>query len=398
MNSKMLTRLLINDIADGQRIDFEQYLFDINIKRVRLMANILLYTCSGFLLLSTVTYLIIHNRPESLDIWPYIYGTIILLCIAFLSQYGDRIKNNEAIKPNGVVKMAVSFIYAAGIALVIYDPSGIDKSIAYYLVLILGTVVFFMPPAFTLMCISLAETVYIISVAVSYPSGLADSFLIINSILVSVLLFSSSRMIYRYVMKAYFAGMETQYKNRQLINTNQQLLRVNEKLHWLSTHDELTGIPNRLSLNARLGLMADERCMGVIMIDIDLFKKYNDMLGHKAGDDCLVKVARFINEKASDYGGFAARYGGEEFVVLIPGCGEEKLSACMRAIRDGVTKLHILHPNSYISPFVTVSVGASLEHMRGKDDMAALMKKADDALYEAKRTGRNGMVFKPITE
>jgi len=131
--------------------------------------------------------------------------------------------------------------------------------------------------------------------------------------------------------------------------------------------------------------------LSLIMIDIDFFKVYNDILGHQAGDTCLQQIAKTIHTSASRAGELTARYGGEEFVVLLPNNDIASAEKMAETIRHNIAALKLPHPDSDISNYVTISAGYSVVDFVNKtiDSRSQLLKQADDALYKAKKAGRN---------
>lgn len=169
---------------------------------------------------------------------------------------------------------------------------------------------------------------------------------------------------------------------------------ANARLQRLAELDGLTGLANRRSLDARaaeqwrLAQQASQP-LGVIMFDIDHFKRYNDLAGHLGGDDCLRQVAAAIGAEARRQpGALAARYGGEEFIVVAPGLGAAALAALGRRVVDAVLALALPHPGNPPSARVTVSAGGA-SSAGGDANVGALIERADRALYAAKSGGRN---------
>lgn len=176
-----------------------------------------------------------------------------------------------------------------------------------------------------------------------------------------------------------------------------ELRRANDKLTRLAERDELTGLRNRRAFD-RLGEVAwreadaDDQPLYVFLVDVDHFKAFNDYYGHQRGDDALVEVARALTQAARESGAVVARYGGEEFVAVAKPCDRERALAIAQAIHDEVAKADIAHQRSGVAEHVTVSIGcAGID--RGdagrRQRFDALLRDADEALYEAKRQGRN---------
>jgi diguanylate cyclase (GGDEF)-like protein len=134
--------------------------------------------------------------------------------------------------------------------------------------------------------------------------------------------------------------------------------------------------------------------IGIVFVDIDYFKIYNDLYGHQAGDDCLKKVAGSIAHCAKRPFDFAARYGGEEFVLVLYGPPDDYARSLPEQIRRDVLDLAIPHAGSTCALHVTVSVGVALARATSSRSLAGAIQTADEALYQAKREGRNRVVFK----
>jgi diguanylate cyclase (GGDEF)-like protein len=161
--------------------------------------------------------------------------------------------------------------------------------------------------------------------------------------------------------------------------------------------DGLTGLMNRRALDGYLlrvwqQAQRDHRTLAVLMIDIDHFKPYNDTYGHQAGDAALRAVARLLKSSTRRPLDFAARYGGEEFLVILYDMHQNSVRDVAERIRQSVE--HLIVPDSAASSVgVTVSIGAAVvEPMLGRTPQGALQF-ADETLYEAKRSGRNCVVF-----
>jgi diguanylate cyclase (GGDEF)-like protein len=153
--------------------------------------------------------------------------------------------------------------------------------------------------------------------------------------------------------------------------------------------DILTGLPNRRRFDeefARAFGSAIRRSspLGVAIIDIDRFKNYNDSFGHQAGDGALRRIAQAIAESVERSGDFAARYGGEEFVVILEDTTLAGAAGVGERIRSAVLDAGIRAPAGGLLS-VSVGVAARLPGSTGE----ALLRQADEALYEAKNAGRN---------
>jgi len=181
------------------------------------------------------------------------------------------------------------------------------------------------------------------------------------------------------------------------------LSQANRKLQDLASQDGLTGLCNRRSMDLRIDALWDKALahqepLGLLMIDIDNFKKFNDHYGHQAGDDCLHRVAQAIdatvqqsNAQGTTHDAFAARYGGEEFAVVVPAAGEDALAALAQLLVQRVSALGITHTANANWQVVTISVGAAATPA-ASGRVRELFLQADARLYEAKGAGRNRAV------
>ena len=173
-----------------------------------------------------------------------------------------------------------------------------------------------------------------------------------------------------------------------------ELQRMHEQLLDLSNTDGLTGIPNRRRLDDFLSQewSRSQRSgtpLGLLMMDIDHFKRYNDHYGHAGGDDCLKRVAARLKQQVHRPPDLAARYGGEEFVCVLPDTDLAGVERVAETLLDGIRELAIPHAQSDVAPVVTLSIGGtSLVPQRG-GECEALISAADALLYESKSEGRN---------
>ena len=173
--------------------------------------------------------------------------------------------------------------------------------------------------------------------------------------------------------------------------------RIEEKFKSLSTIDGLTGIANRRFFEERLGYewgraTRDARPLSLIICDIDYFKLYNDNYGHLNGDICLKKVAEALRDTLKRPGDLVARYGGEEFAVILPETDLEGASLVAEKLRAGVEALGIEHERSEASNYLTISLGVATAVPSADITASKLMDLADQALYQAKREGRNRVI------
>lgn len=183
----------------------------------------------------------------------------------------------------------------------------------------------------------------------------------------------------------------------KVADRTRDLEESNRKLSALSATDGLTGIANRRRFDETFAqewnrAARSGQTLALILFDVDLFKNYNDHYGHLKGDDCLRKVAQLLHGHARRSGDLVARYGGEEFAFMAPGMDDEAIFALAETIRKALEGLEIPHAMSPLSR-VTISAGVAVRVPGFGDPPESLVTLADQALYRAKREGRNRTIL-----
>jgi diguanylate cyclase (GGDEF)-like protein len=158
--------------------------------------------------------------------------------------------------------------------------------------------------------------------------------------------------------------------------------------------DALTGIHNRRKFDEHIGslwqqAMRERASLGLLIIDIDHFKNYNDNLGHQAGDECLARIAKILAVAARRPLDLAARYGGEEFAILLYNADRHSLEELARSLQSEISTAAIVHPASPVQSYVTVSIGGASVLPTDGRSASGFVQLADEALYAAKDRGRN---------
>jgi diguanylate cyclase (GGDEF)-like protein len=179
-----------------------------------------------------------------------------------------------------------------------------------------------------------------------------------------------------------------------LLERGEQLKEANADLERLSQLDPLTGFSNRRQFTAAIegawkGALRREESIAVLMIDVDFFKGVNDLHGHTYGDECLITLARILTQQAGRSNDLLARYGGEEFILLLPETEEQGAMAVAERLQHAVAISGIVNQASPFNHRLTVSIGIGVSAPKLGTNAAALVDLADQALYEAKRAGRN---------
>jgi len=180
----------------------------------------------------------------------------------------------------------------------------------------------------------------------------------------------------------------------RLLELSDELRAANEQLTRISFEDALTGLLNRRAFDGCLqqeinAARRDQQHLTLVLCDIDLFKAYNDRLGHVEGDACLRRMAAMLKETCRRPRDRAARYGGEEFALILPGTPRSGAMTFARAVLRTLELGALPHPDSDVAAHVTLSGGITTCVPDDSTTIESLLRRADDALYAAKSRGRN---------
>jgi diguanylate cyclase (GGDEF)-like protein len=172
----------------------------------------------------------------------------------------------------------------------------------------------------------------------------------------------------------------------------------NRRVSEMASRDGLTGLKNRRSFDEHLRrvwqlALRERRALGVLLIDVDFFKAFNDSLGHQAGDAALQRIAEAVATTARRPLDLSARYGGEELAVILFDVNREYVAEMAARIQRLIEELRIAHPLSSVAPVVTVSTGVAYIRPTLERSPQGAILLADRGLYAAKRAGRNQAVF-----
>lgn len=176
--------------------------------------------------------------------------------------------------------------------------------------------------------------------------------------------------------------------------------RLEATLQQQAEVDALTQIANRRAFDRHLQLewshcLRSQQPLALILCDVDFFKAYNDRYGHPMGDQCLIQVAQVLQQSARRPADLAVRYGGEEFALLLPNTYLDSARQIALSLQARLRELEIVHGGSKVSGYVTLSIGLVIHTPQPGETAEALVLAADQALYDAKRQGRDRLVISP---
>jgi two-component system chemotaxis family response regulator WspR len=198
----------------------------------------------------------------------------------------------------------------------------------------------------------------------------------------------------RYHSQAYLSRRQRDAAYRALHESQRQLMAANIELQRLSNMDGITGLNSRRRFDEYASTewrraLREKSPLGVLLIDVDQFKHYNDANGHPAGDELLRRVGATIRNCCGRPEDLAARYGGDEFAVVLPGIPADALHVVGERLRQAVQELKIEYSDSFAAPYVTLSVGGAVTVPTDENGLLDLIAIADRNMYEAKTEGRN---------
>jgi diguanylate cyclase (GGDEF)-like protein len=182
---------------------------------------------------------------------------------------------------------------------------------------------------------------------------------------------------------------------KRIIDLQSRLLEAQRELQHMATHDNLTRLANRFSIINTLDRELMRACrdgtsLGIILADIDHFKKINDHYGHLAGDVVLREIAHRLRASVRAYDS-VGRYGGEEFLIVLPACDRSAAYRTAERLRNAVSSTPVSIPEGRLE--VTISLGVSTNAVGEAACLETVVRAADEALYQAKAAGRNCAVL-----
>ncbi|MEQ8173995.1 MAG: diguanylate cyclase [Syntrophomonadaceae bacterium] len=406
---KLLKKLRL--IEDGEEIRRELSFF--NLERARLFIIIILLL--EFLLFLIDDYLLAQTgaNQASSAFTMFLLVVLFVVSVVYLFVFDQLGKLHRAnkVKDSTIKALLVSYLTLAMIwgALFTFSAQNTGGSLASFLIiLLLGSLLMYMDNRTLLIPYLASVLVFIIGHQLARPPVQALVRHYMNLAIFLVLAWFISRNLYKAYTNEFKARGLIEVQNRLLKEANQELLQeifareeaqksletANQELVQLSLVDQLTGIPNRRSLELFLSFewrrgLREHSSVAIIMIDIDRFKTYNDSYGHVQGDKVLARVAAALDGSRGRSTDFVARYGGEEFLFIALNIDNAGTFTLAEIIRKNVETLQIRHDASPSSPWLTISLGALSIVPGAVEGYSEAINMADLALYDAKRAGGN---------
>lgn len=370
-----------------------------NAGRARVFAKIVIGIELLFLVLDAAASFTPYHDTFRFRFYIYLYLSMIAMNAALLklSSRFERLaspSDRDVARFEAFLMAFVIAFMAWGIVVVLADQSLYGQVMAFALNIIGASVIFYFPArrlafAYAVSTVGLFALLPLFQPSVNVLIGHY-----IN--LTAFLTFSwiASRLLYATYVREFYSRLRLQAESEEKDSVRRQLELANRELERLTLVDELSGIPNRRALyrfvDFALGRQSSgDRAVSALMLDIDHFKPYNDQYGHAAGDEAICAIAEALQASVRHSFDFAARIGGEEFVFVAFDSSEDDIAAVAESIRARVLELRIPHAYGGVDGLVTVSLGAATGELRRPEDFAQLLRRADQALYEAKAEGRN---------
>jgi len=379
--------------------EFDASINKINVFRARV-------TAITFIILetTTLTISILMGKDDlfgmSKKYYIYLYLVMIFAMFifwrVFVKLQMNPAKNGKAINLVGLFFTYYILCWCAGISLVDKLHTG---QILVYIVAVFYVAVtpIFYPKRLLLIYLPVHTTFLIMLTKLGQTDGIPFGDIINSSAFIAIS-WAISYMRYYGQVVAFSNRKLIEEKSSDLERMNAELHEANKNLEILSQTDGLTGIQNRAKFDHTIRMEWD-RCrrqfahLSLIMADIDSFKSFNDYYGHLFGDMCIQEVANAISSCVKRSSDSVARYGGEEFAVILPYMESDEAEVLAESIRSRVEGLAIPRPNSFMSEYLTISLGVYSAIPSNKLLIEEFIGNADEALYEAKKRHNAVEVF-----
>jgi len=384
------------------RREFKEDLILENIRRGVLLAIVVIAFETIFILIDIISCFLRVSKSFSFYFYLAMYLIMIAISLTyllFINSYPKRV-SSKAMSIFTVIHLTLIMVWGSAISLM--DQRLYGQLIVFMVNMMICSSVYYWD----------AKTMgipYLIStalLAIGLPFFQNSSDILIghyaNMAAFIAISWTTSRIGYRnycdnYINKALMNRsnilLEKEMKENAVINKKLEL--ANEQLKNLALLDELTELPNRRCFREFVEKMFQDnktdRTVSVIMIDVDNFKQYNDLYGHEKGDSALIAVGKQLSRIPENTKQIAVRWGGEEFIFAAFDKSQEDIIKIADAIRLKVLELKIPNQNFSTNPYLTISLGTCTTNMSSPRSIGKIIDTADQAMYQAKKNGRNSV-------
>lgn len=322
-------------------------------------------------------------QNTSSKVYMTLYTMMFIVCVAgliYLSK--ENVPKGSVLKTQNYY---IIFFIMWSVLMTIYD-NRVSNSISVYIITVLSVAILvYLPPKIFVPLYLISEVILILGIELMHFNYNVPNHygIYVNSAWLTIM--------------ALYVGYYRYQSSRQNFLNQSIIVEKSEQLDFLATHDTLTGLQNRRYLlnlleSIYLANKNNEHQTGILIIDIDDFKLYNDYYGHVNGDDCLKRVADALNLCLSE--GVLIRYGGEEFVCLLKGKDAQSVLEIGSDLCNSIKRLNLKMPPNSKYESLTISVGATAAVLKGEEDWKNALNRVDEALYEAKANNKNNCVLK----
>ncbi|MDW5300304.1 MAG: GGDEF domain-containing protein [Sedimentibacter sp.] len=380
--------------------EFKEDLILQNIRRVKLLAIIIIAIEMIFLLIDIISCFLKVNKSFSFYSYMVMYLIMIAINLTYLlliENFCQKRISLRAMDTLTVVFLTLIMIWGSVISLM--DQKLYGHLMTYMVNMIVCSIIYFIDAK--RMIIPYLTSTLILAIGLPFFQNSSNIIIghYLNMTVFVVISWTASRIIYRnycdnYVIKQLMNQsnllLEKEIEENKIIN--KKLKNINAQLKKLALLDELTGLLNRRGFREFIDRMLQnksELILSVIMIDVDNFKLYNDSYGHEKGDLTLIEVAKQINSLIENTEQIAIRWGGEEFIYAAFNKSQEDIIKIANSIRLKVMNLEIPNERSSTSLYITISLGTCTGTLVSAKDISGIIDTADQALYLAKSNGRN---------
>lgn len=383
LNMIMTEKLLVSMDA-GEKDDFQKNILSDNIIRGKILMKLLIAFEVILAAADVLTSVLNLSNVFRFDAYLVAYSIMILVNIAYLIFLGrlngvNTMSASRLHQIEAVLLIYVTFIQTWGSVISLMDQKLYGQLMVFMVNMIVCSVIFYLD----IKQIIIPYVISTLTLVIGLPF-FQKSYNILIGHYVNIFVFVVTSFLCSRIL---FSNYFNDYVHKSMLR------KANEKLEALSLFDELTLLPNRRSYDQYTDTFAVSTSnanaqFSAIMMDIDFFKEFNDIYGHKAGDECLTKAGEQIQTAVNSSDDFAARIGGEEFVYISTSADDRQIVKIAEMIREKINDLKIPHKAS-TTGYLSISLGTSTVFSNSKEDLIHCVELADKALYIAKASGRN---------